>query len=81
MYFTLEEVAATQGINIWTYQATGEMSLMVLFVANMSFWSTMAVDIPNLTRFLKPPLGLRVFSAATATSFSLSSGHCQEHRR
>ncbi|WP_138469143.1 NCS1 family transporter [Poseidonocella sp. HB161398] len=61
MYLTLEDVAATQGINIWTYKAPGEMSLMVLFIANMSFWSTMAVDIPNLTRFVKTPSGAKGF--------------------
>ncbi|WP_417605881.1 NCS1 family transporter [Primorskyibacter flagellatus] len=61
MYFTLEGVAETQGINIWTFQATGEMSLLVLFIANMSFWSTMAIDVPNLTRFVKVPSGERAF--------------------
>ncbi|HRO16289.1 MAG TPA: hypothetical protein PLL33_14875, partial [Paracoccus sp. (in: a-proteobacteria)] len=53
MYFTLEGIAQTKGLNIWTFHATGEMSLAVLFIANMGFWSTMAIDIPNLTRFLK----------------------------
>ncbi|WP_368661451.1 NCS1 family transporter [Paracoccus sp. (in: a-proteobacteria)] len=53
MYFTLEGVAHTQGINIWTFRAQGEMSLLVLFIANMAFWSTLAIDIPNLTRFIK----------------------------
>ncbi|MEY8827502.1 NCS1 family transporter [Sedimentitalea sp. XS_ASV28] len=61
MYFTLEGVARTKGVNIWTYQATGEMSLLVLFIANMGFWSTLAIDIPNLTRFLKVPSGERKF--------------------
>lgn len=61
MYFTLEGVAETQGINIWTYQATGEMTLVVLFIANMGFWSTLAIDIPNLTRFVKTPAGERSF--------------------
>lgn len=69
MYFTLEDVAVTQGINIWTYQATGEMSLMVLFIANMSFWSTMAVDIPNLTRFLKTPSGAKSFLSRNRNVF------------
>ncbi|MEY8843459.1 NCS1 family transporter [Cribrihabitans sp. XS_ASV171] len=61
MYFTLEGVADTQGINIWTFQATGEMTLLVLFIANMGFWSTLAIDIPNLTRFVKAPAGERSF--------------------
>ena len=61
MYFTLEGVAETQGINIWTFQATGEMSLLVLFIANLGFWSTMAIDVPNLTRFVKTKAGARGF--------------------
>lgn len=61
MYFTLEGVAETQGINIWTFNAVGEASLIVLFIANMSFWSTLAIDIPNLTRFVKTRTGARSF--------------------
>ncbi len=61
MYFTLEGVAQTQGINIWTFQSKGEMTLLVLFIANMGFWSTLAIDIPNLTRFVKTQAGARGF--------------------
>ncbi|MCB1311173.1 MAG: NCS1 family transporter [Sedimentitalea sp.] len=61
MYFTLEGVAQTNGLNIWTFRAEGEMSLLVLFVANLGFWSTMAIDIPNLTRFLKTEPGAKSF--------------------
>ena len=53
MYFTLEGLAQTQGLNIWTFRAEGQMTLIVLFIANMGFWSTLAIDIPNLTRFVK----------------------------
>ncbi len=53
MYFTLEGIADTKGLNIWSFRAEAEMSLLVLFVANMGFWSTLAIDIPNLTRFVK----------------------------
>lgn len=61
MYFALEGVAQTKGINIWTFHSAGKMSLLVLFIANMSFWSTLAVDIPNLTRFLKVESGAKSF--------------------
>ncbi|MCZ0963252.1 NCS1 family transporter [Paracoccus benzoatiresistens] len=61
MYFTLEGIAETKGLNIWTFRAEGQASLMVLFIANMSFWSTMAIDIPNLTRFVKTRTGSRSF--------------------
>ncbi|MDM7255368.1 MAG: cytosine permease, partial [Paracoccus sp. (in: a-proteobacteria)] len=53
MYFTLDGIAQSQGVNIWTFTGTGQISLLVLFVANMGFWSTLAIDIPNLTRFLR----------------------------
>lgn len=53
MYFTLDGIAQTKGLNIWNADLPGSMSLAVLFVANMGFWSTMAIDIPNLTRFLE----------------------------
>ncbi len=53
MYFTLEGIARTKGLNIWNAELPGSLSVAVLFIANMGFWSTMAIDIPNLTRFLK----------------------------
>ncbi|SNT73952.1 NCS1 family transporter [Paracoccus seriniphilus] len=61
MYFTLEGVAQTEGINIWTWQGVDQMSIAVLFVSNMAFWSTLAIDIPNLTRFLQVEPGTRSF--------------------
>ena len=61
MYFTLEGIAETRGLNIWTFRAEGQASLLALFIANMSFWSTMAIDIPNLTRFVKTQTGSRSF--------------------
>ncbi|WP_134679111.1 NCS1 family transporter [Paracoccus ravus] len=61
MYFTLEGVAQTKGINIWTFQGTGQVSVAVLFISNMAFWSTMAIDIPNLTRFIEVGAGSRSF--------------------
>ena len=53
MYFTLAGIADLKGLNIWNHGFTGELSIIVLFVANMGFWATMAIDIPNLTRYLK----------------------------
>lgn len=61
MYFSLEGIAQTKGLNIWTFRAEGQMSLVVLFIANMGFWSTLAIDIPNLTRFVKTTPGARGF--------------------
>ena len=61
MYYALDGIAHTKGLNIWTFRAEGQMSLLVLFIANMGFWSTLAIDIPNLTRFVKTPTGTRSF--------------------
>lgn len=61
MYFTLEGLASTQGLNLWTFQGTEQVSIVALFIANMSFWSALAVDIPNLTRFLRTESGARGF--------------------
>lgn len=63
MYFTLDGIAEVKGINIWNFRAPGDMTLLVLFVANLGFWSTMAIDIPNLTRFVKTEPGARGFLA------------------
>lgn len=70
MYFSLEGIAETKGLNIWTFRAEGQMSLLVLFIANMGFWSTMAIDIPNLTRFVKTPTRERGFFARNRNIFA-----------
>lgn len=70
MYFALDGVAEVQGINIWSFRATGEMTLLVLFVANLGFWSTMAIDIPNLTRFVRTTPGARGFCARNRAVFA-----------
>jgi len=70
MYFTLDGIADTKGLNIWNFSATGDMSLLVLFVANLGFWSTMAIDIPNLTRFVKTEPGARGFLARNRNVFA-----------
>lgn len=69
MYFSLEGIAQTKGLNIWTFRAEGQMSLLVLFIANMGFWSTMAIDIPNLTRFVKTETRQRGFFARNRNIF------------
>lgn len=69
MYFALEGVAETKGINIWTFKAAGEMSLLVLFIANLGFWSTIGIDVPNLTRFVKTQANARGFMARNRNVF------------
>ncbi len=69
MYFTLEGVAETEGINIWTWRGADQMSMAVLFISNMAFWSTLAIDIPNLTRFIKVEPGTRKFTRRNRNVF------------
>ena len=61
MYFTLEDLATAKGENIWTFAGDADISILVLFVANMAFWSSLAVDIPNITRFLKTEPGTKSY--------------------
>ncbi|NEE03731.1 NCS1 family transporter [Phytoactinopolyspora halotolerans] len=61
MYFTLEDLASAEGHNIWTFAGGEQISILVLFVGNMAFWSALAVDIPNLTRFLRTEAGAGSF--------------------
>ncbi|MFO1140778.1 MAG: NCS1 family transporter [Amaricoccus sp.] len=70
MYFALDGIADTKGLNIWNFTASGDMSLLVLFVANLGFWSTMAIDVPNLTRFVKTERGARGFFARNRNVFA-----------
>jgi NCS1 family nucleobase:cation symporter-1 len=49
-------LAAEQGINIMTYSGTGvSTTWLIIMIANMGFWSALAVDIPNITRYVKAP--------------------------
>lgn len=61
MYFTLDVLAQTQGINIWTFAGEQDVTVLTIFLANVAFWSTLAIDIPNITRFVKAPSGERKF--------------------
>lgn len=61
MYVTLADQATEQGKNIWSWvesPTTGEAAFtafMVVVMANMGFWATLAADMPSLSRFFKAP--------------------------
>lgn len=61
MYYTLDVMAQTKGLNIWNWVGGKEATVVTLFLANMAFWSTLAIDIPNITRFLKVDENTRSF--------------------
>ncbi|MGE6517507.1 NCS1 family transporter [Lysinibacillus sphaericus] len=61
MYITLADNATAQGKDVWTWveaPATGMAAFtafMVVIMANMGFWATLAADMPTLSRFFKAP--------------------------
>jgi NCS1 family nucleobase:cation symporter-1 len=69
MYWTLDDLARTEGQNIWNFAGDTPISAFTLFVANMAFWSALAVDIPNLTRFVKTESGARGFARRNKNVF------------
>jgi NCS1 family nucleobase:cation symporter-1 len=70
MYFTLEDLARAEGQNIWNFAGDTPISAVSLFVANMAFWSALAVDIPNLTRFVKTEAGAAGFARRNRNVFA-----------
>lgn len=61
MYITLADQATAQGKNVWawvespTTGITAFTAFMVVMMANMGFWATLAADMPTLSRFFKAP--------------------------
>src|SRR5690606_32614393 len=61
MLISLSGKAADQGRDVWTWvenPATGTAAItafMVVVMANMGFWATLAADMPSLSRFFKAP--------------------------
>ncbi|KMY46364.1 nitrate reductase [Bacillus sp. FJAT-27916] len=61
MYITLADKAASAGKDIWSWvesPAAGGSAFtafMIVVMANMGFWATLAADMPSLSRFFKAP--------------------------
>lgn len=61
MYIALSDQAAEAGKDIWSWvesPATGGAAFtafMIIVMANMGFWGTLAADMPSLSRFFKAP--------------------------
>lgn len=61
MYYTLADQATVQGKEVWAWiesPTTGIAAFtafMVVMMANMGFWATLAADMPTLSRFFKAP--------------------------
>lgn len=61
MYFFLNDLATANGHNIWTFVGEGNTTLLLVFMGNLSLWAALAVDVPNLSRFIKVVPGERKF--------------------
>ncbi|MEX2103718.1 MAG: NCS1 family transporter [Bacilli bacterium] len=61
MYYFLDDLATTNGHNIWSFIGQENTPLFLIFIANFSLWSALAVDIPNITRYLKVEAGTKSF--------------------
>lgn len=61
MYIAMADKATAQGKDIWAWvesPATGGAAFtafMIVVMANMGFWATLAADMPSLSRFFKAP--------------------------
>jgi NCS1 family nucleobase:cation symporter-1 len=55
MYFTMSDMATAKGTPIWEYVGTSPGSFWIVLFANMGFWSALAIDIPNITRYIQSP--------------------------
>ncbi|MCH4825358.1 NCS1 family transporter [Planococcus halocryophilus] len=60
IFIDMVGLAADNGINVFNYVGTTQSTTWFLvMVANMGFWSALAVDIPNITRYVKAPMNER----------------------
>lgn len=61
MYIALADNATGQGKDIWAWVespvtgAAAFTAFMMVVMANMGFWATLAADMPSLSRFFKAP--------------------------
>ena len=54
--FQMMGLAEDKGLDLATYHGTEATSTWLsIMIVNMGFWSALAVDIPNLTRYIKAP--------------------------
>lgn len=61
MYFYLDGLAQLGGHNIWTFVGTENTPLLLIFMANLSLWAALAVDVPNISRYIKVTSGNKKF--------------------
>lgn len=57
MFFRMSGLAVEKGTPIWEYVGTEPGNFWTILFANMGFWSALAIDIPNITRYIHVPMG------------------------
>ena len=57
IFMKMNGIAVEKGIDIATYHGVKHTTTwFYVMIANMGFWSALAIDIPNITRYIKAPL-------------------------
>lgn len=60
IFVKISSIATDEGLNILTYEgSSAETTWLLIMAANMGFWSLLAVDIPNITRYVRAPVNER----------------------
>lgn len=68
--FKMSGMTEAKGIDILTYEGIrNNTSWFLVMVANMGFWSALAVDIPNITRYIKTTKGEKSWVKRNWNSF------------
>jgi NCS1 family nucleobase:cation symporter-1 len=70
MYFYLDGMVVSQGKNIWTFVGSMDTTLFIIFMANFTLWTALAVDIPNISRYLKVNSGTKSFAKRNRNIFA-----------
>lgn len=70
MYFYLDNLVQMGGNNIWTFIGEGNTPLFIIFMANFTLWAALAVDVPNISRYLMVESGTKSFVKRNKNIFS-----------
>lgn len=56
IFFDMVDLTSGKGIDLLNYQGTANSTnWLLIMIANMGFWAAVAIDIPNITRYVKAP--------------------------
>jgi NCS1 family nucleobase:cation symporter-1 len=70
IFFKMNGLAIEKGIDIMTYSGNGgDATWIIIMIVNMGFWSALAVDIPNITRYVKAPKNERSWFKRNINNF------------